>query len=469
MTKSDASSATRRPETLRQEAGEVSSVAVTVYNADLALVKEARKFNLTKGVNYVTLTGVPSRIDATSVHFKPLGGEVTLLEQNYDYDLVSRAKLLQKYIGATITVIGEDGSRMQGKLLSVRDGTVIDCGGKVLLNPPGYFELPSLPGGLLLCPTLEWMLKSPKALETRAEVSYTTSGLSWSADYILVLNDNDDCADLEGWVTMTNNSGASFESARLKLVAGDIHRAPAPMHEMGAEVAQALRAHPRGFEEEAFFEYHLYTLERPATILDAQTKQLSLLEGSDVKVGKTYVFRGQGAVRAFLEIENTEENGLGIPLPAGRFRVFKRDREGSLHMVGEDGIDHTAKGELVELELGNSFDIKGEKRRIAYTDFKNGYRATYEIVIRNQKPEDIKISVPQLLERGANWSMIEHSHPYEIVVDSGLLFALSVPANGETKLTYTYKCWYELKKEIEGKPKKKAKKRTTDKTKTKSK
>jgi len=427
------------------EVGGVENVALTVYNQDLALVKETREFSFAQGLNFLTLTGVPSAIDTTSVHFKPLTGAVTLLEQNYDYDLVSRTKLLQKYLGATITIIAEDGTRTAGRLLSVSDGIVIDAGGKVLLNPPGYLELPSLPGGLLLRPTLEWQVQAPQAFTTKGEVSYLTSGLSWSADYVVMLSDSEKLADLEGWVTMRNHSGASYENARLKLVAGEIHRAPAPAPVAGKMLAEAdMMRDGGGFVEEAFFEYHLYTLERRTTIRDNQEKQISLLEGSNIPTAKVYTYdpdwRGD-QVEVRIEFKNAEQNGLGIPLPAGRVRVFKRDREGMAQLVGEDAIDHTPKDELVRLLLGNAFDIKGEKTQTDYVDLKQGFRASYEIVLRNHKQEAVTVLVPHHIGY-ANWKVLASSLDYRKKDALTIEFAVPVKPDGETKLTYTIEAWW---------------------------
>lgn len=429
-----------------REAGEATDVMLTVYNDDLALVKETRNFILEKGVNRVTLTGVPSSIDATSVHFKPLAGDVFLHEQNYDYDLVSRKKLLAKYIGKEIT-IRDEAEEKQVRLLSVGDGLVVDYAGTVLLNPPGNVELPSLPGGLLLKPTLEWMLEAAKAVETSGEISYTTSGFSWSADYILLLDDRDKFADLEGWVTMENTSGASFVNAKLKLLAGKIHRAPRPKtREMFEAHVYCLKPGPV-FEEERFSEYHLYTLQRPATILNAQTKQLSLLEGRNVAIYKTYILGYHDKVKAHIAFKNTEENHLGIPLPAGRLRVFKRDKEGSPQLAGEDAIGHTAVGEWIQMELGDCFDVVGKMKCTSHTDLKNGFQSSYEVVIRNHKDEDIEVIVPHHLPNGINWRMLEHSLPYRTISASEVRFILPVTSNGESKLTFSYECWMEVKKE----------------------
>ena len=426
------------------EVGKVQDVMLTVYNQNLALVKETRAFDFTQGLNYLTLSGVPSAIDTTSVHFKALSGMVELLEQNYDYDLVSRNKLLMKYIGETITIRNGDDVK-QVKLLSVADGLVVEDHGKILLNPPGDIELPSLPGGLLLQPTLEWQVNSPKAYSTLGEVSYLTGGLSWNADYVVMLSDNEKLGDLEGWVTMHNTSGASYEDAKLKLVAGEIHRATpfaAPSADrltMAFEAADA-----KSFEEETLFEYHLYTLQRPTTIKDNQDKQISLLTAQDIPMTKVYTFdpdwRGNN-VEVRVEFKNSQENRVGMPLPAGRVRVFKRDSEGSAQLVGEDNVPHTPKDEMVRLLLGNAFDVKGEKVQTNYIDKKTGYQQSFEVIIRNHKKEDIVVVVPQHIGY-ANWKIVASSIEYRKTDALNIEFKVPVKADGETKLTYTMDVWW---------------------------
>lgn len=426
------------------EVGKVQDVMLTVYNDNLALVKETRAFDFAQGLNYLTLSGVPSSIDTTSVHFKALSGMVELLEQNYSYDLVSRNKLLMKYIGETITIRNGDDVKSV-KLLSVADGLVVDYNGKILLNPPGDIELPSLPGGLLLQPTLEWQVSSPKAYSTLGEVSYLTGGLSWNADYVVMLSDNEKLGDLEGWVTMHNTSGASYENAKLKLVAGEIHRAtpPAPFEaKMAFEAARDGGA--GGFEEEALFEYHLYTLQRLTTIKDNQDKQVSLLNAQDIPMTKVYTFdpdwRGNN-VEVRVEFKNSQENSVGMPLPAGRVRVFKRDSEGSAQLVGEDNVPHTPKDEMVRLLLGNAFDIKGEKVQTNYIDKKTGYQQSFEVTIRNHKKEDIVVVVPQHIGY-ANWKVVASSIEYRKTDALNIEFKVPVKADGETKLTYTMDVWW---------------------------
>jgi len=430
-----------------KEVGEVKDVSLTVYNQDLALVREIRKFEFEKGINFLTLTGVASRIDATSVHFKLLADyDFALLEQNYDYDLVGTNKLLQKYIGKRIALVDpKDGARKEVTLLSVSDGMVVDYQGKILINPPGNVELPELTEGLLLKPTLEWQVLTDKAFTADGELSYLTGGLSWNADYVALLADNEKTAELEGWVTLTNNSGATYENAKLKLIAGDIHRAEAPRAVEMARLGKAMAEADMGFKEEAFFEYHLYNLQRRTTIKNAQTKQVSLLSASKIPVTKVYTFDPgwkSEKIEVRVEFKNSEANHLGMPLPAGRVRVFKRDSEGIPQLVGEDAIDHTPKDETVRLLLGYAFDIRGEKKQTSYTDRQKGYTASYEVSLRNHKKEAVSVLVLEHLPYG-NWKVVESSHEYKKLDARTVEFSVKVPAEGESKLTYTVDAWWE--------------------------
>ena len=429
------------------EVGAVKEVSLTVYNQNLALVRELRPFSFREGLNSLTLSGVAAKIDATSVHFNVLSGPVVdLLEQNYDYDLVSRNKLLQKYIGKPIKLVDpKDGSRKEVTLLSVADGIVVDYEGRILLNPPGNIELPQLTEGLLLQPTLEWLVDSPKTFNADGEVSYMTTGMSWNADYVALLANDEKTAELEGWVSLNNSSGATYKDAKLKLIAGDIHRAqpPRPRAEM---LGKAMRAAGEGaFKEEAFFEYHMYTLGRRTTIKDNQTKQVSLLTASGIPVTKIYTFDPSwrsDKIEVRVEFKNSKENHAGMPLPAGRVRVFKRDSEGIPQLVGEDNIDHTPKDEMVRLLLGYAFDIKGEKKQTSYTDRHRGYQASYEVSLRNHKDEAATIVVPEHFPY-ANWNVLSASHEWNKVDAQTIEFHVKVPADGEAKLTYSVDVWWE--------------------------
>jgi hypothetical protein len=367
-------------------AGDVQDVSLTVYNNNLALIRELRPLHVDAGTQTVVLTEVSGQLRPETVHLSTVQGlELELLEQNYDYDLVSRHKLLERFIGRQIVMIDDQGKMLhQGTLLSVMDGIVLSEEGRIILDPPGRVMLPEgAADNLLLRPTLSWMLNSPKAADVTAEVSYLSGGLSWSADYVFVMGSDDKAADLEGWVTLSNYSGTTYNDARLKLVAGEVNQVPT-YDMMAREEAMAMPApapaKAGGFQEEAFFEYHLYDLQRRTTIKNSQQKQVGLLTAAGIPTTKTYVFNGMsgGDVRVMVEFKNAEENGLGMPLPAGIVRVYKADSQGALQFAGEDRIEHTPTNEKLDLHLGNAFDVVGEAVQTNHVDLGKGYEQSWK-------------------------------------------------------------------------------------------
>jgi len=431
------------------EAGDVDHVALTVYNDGLALIREVRLFDLDSGVQNVVLSEVSGQLRPETVHLSmPDGLAVELLEQNYDYDLVSRDKLLEKFIGKQLTLVDDEhGTHYSGILLSTAGGIVLDSDGQILLNPPGRIVLPSgAADDLLLKPTLSWLLYSPRSANTDAEISYLSGGLSWNADYVLELNADDSAAGMEGWVTLSNYSGTTYKDAELKLIAGDVNRVP---EEKGYDYAMEEEGYADGlgaggFEEQEFFEYHLYDLQRATTLRNNQQKQISLLSAQDVPVHKLFMFNGQygGDTRVMVEFTNDEESDLGMPLPKGTVRVFKQDSEGSAQFVGEDSIDHTAKDEDVRLYIGNAFDIVGEATQTDYEDYDNGYSETYSVELRNHKEsEDVVVTVE--VQVYGDWSIVRSNYEYEMDDAWTALFEVPVPADGEATLEYKYRVTWE--------------------------
>ena len=445
------------------------SVAVTVYNDGRGLVREERNIDLVAGLNEVRFMDVAEQIQAPTVRVAAIeGAPFNVLEQNYEYDLLSPAKLLDKFVGQTITLVQQrmmNGSTVdeavEGKLLSNNAGTVWEIGGKIVVNPP-YSRLlfPNVPDGLIARPTLIWQIGAPTAGKRKIEASYLTGGMQWSADYVLSLDAAEEKAALQGWVTIKNHSGASYKDAKLKLVAGDVHKAqvlaPQPASRVyAAEMAMA----KQNFAEEGLFEYHLYTLDRPSTIKNAQTKQIHLLQAEGIRITKDYVLNGgthyfqsvwsgppaKGKVAVFISFKNSETTpGLGQPLPKGIVRVFKKDRSGSPQLIGEDNVDHTPRNEEVKLELGNAFDIVTERRQ---TDFKHlstrpgtVYESAHEIKIRNQKDTPVTVRVVEPL--GGEWTIIETSHPYKKTAAFESQWEIPVAANSETVLTYRARVKY---------------------------
>jgi hypothetical protein len=429
-------------------------VMVTIYNGNLGLVKDLREVRLPAGTTEVWFMDVAAQIDPTTVHLRSVTAPAGLkiFEQNYEYDLLSSEKLLEKYVGKTVRIYHSDGTYHDARMLTTR-GPVFEINGQIHLGHYGRLVLPSLPENLVPNPTLAWLLRNQTTGGQRVEASYLTGGITWKADYVMVLNAADDRADLTGWVTIDNKSGATYGNAALKLVAGDVNRAQdrfraARLMDVAAKIATSAEA-SREFAAEGFFEYHLYTLDGRTTIKDSQTKQLSLMSANDVTVQKQLFYYGAeeyywGAVglpisnqkvAVFLEIRNSKENRLGVPLPKGKVRVYKADRAGSQQFIGEDWIDHTPKDELVKIKLGNAFDLVGERtqkdwRKIAG----NLYEVEWEISLRNHKKEDQTVTVIEPVP--GDWQVLHSTHPYEKVEAHTLRYQIPVPKEGAVKLVY---------------------------------
>ncbi|MBC7328774.1 hypothetical protein H5T88_00270 [bacterium] len=431
---------------------------LTVYNQNFGLVKDVRVMELKKGESIVKVSDIPALIDPATVHFKSLTAPeaVVIKEQNYEYDLINPQKLLSKYIGKQIRVRQfHDGKEklIEGTLLSTTGGTVIQTKDGIVLNPSGQVELPSLPEGLISKPELVWDIICEKEGKHTVELSYITEGLSWRADYVAVINQTDDRADFNGWVTVTNTSGTTYENAKLKLIAGDVRRiTPSPLYREEAPKMAGLSARGIGFTEKPLFEYHLYTLRYPTTLKENETKQISFIEAPQIKVKKIFLFEmpsyqafwwispspeyaSREKIQVKIEIENTKDNNLGIPLPKGIVRVYKADQDGSLQFVGEDQIDHTPKDEKFRLYLGDAFDLKGERKRVDYIQIADGvFEYEMEISLRNHKEEDVEIIDVEKLT--GDWQILKSSHPYEKKDFQTIEFKVKVPANGEVKINY---------------------------------
>ena len=447
------------------------SVAVTVYNDGRGLVREERNLDLAAGVNEVRFMEVAEQIQAPTVRVAPVeGAPFTVLEQNYEYDLLSPAKLLDKFVGQTITLVQQKlmnnstvEEAVEAKLLSNNAGTVWEIGGKIVVNPPySRMIFPNVPENLIAKPTLVWQIGAPTAGKRRIEASYITGGMKWSADYVLSLDPLEERAGLQGWVTVNNNSGASYKDAKLKLVAGDVHKAETQfqfLDRQRGDLPLPAAAPADAFAEESLFEYHLYTLDRPSTIRNAQTKQIQLLQAEGIRINKDFVLNGgthyfqsvwsgppsKEKVAVFISFKNSEViPGLGQPMPKGIIRVFKKDRSGSPQLIGEDNIDHTPRNEEIKLELGNAFDIVAERRQ---TDFRhlttrpaNTYESAHEIKIRNQKDTPVTVRVVEPI--GGEWTMLETSIPNRKTAAFESQWDVPVPAGGETVLTYRVRVKY---------------------------
>jgi hypothetical protein len=433
---------------------------VTVYNGNLGLVKDVREAKLPAGTGEVHFTDVASQIDPATVHLRSLGAPngLRILEQNYEYDLVSSAKLMEKFVGKKVRLYAGDGTHHEATLLSTQ-GPVYEINGQIHLGHYGRLVLPSLPDNLVSKPTLVWLLRNATNGPQKVEASYLTGGITWRSDYVLVLNPGDDRADLTGWVTIDNKSGASYQNTALKLVAGDVNRAKDGRRDARAlEIAAKSVAAPQArheFAAEGLFEYHLYTLDTRTTIKDQQTKQLTLLGASDVPVRKELVYYGateyyrtqygvpmsNQKVQAFLQIKNGKAERLGIPMPKGKVRVYKADRGGSQQFIGEDWIDHTPKDETVRIKLGNAFDVVGERTQKDWRKLAgNVWEVEWEIALRNHKTEDQTVTVIEPV--GGDWQMLSSTHPWEKVEAHTLRYKVPVPKEGATKITYRVRVRY---------------------------
>jgi hypothetical protein len=433
-----------------------AEVSVTIYNQDLGLIKDVRELDFQKGRSVIQFTDVAALIDPTSVHFKPINpsDRVSILEQNYQYDLVSSTKILQKYVDKQIELftkseghMGEDKS-YKGTLLSYSGDNVTlrESNGAiriVRLDEVRDLYFPTLPEGLITKPTLVWLLDSQVSGKKKAEVSYLTSGINWHSEYVAVVDQKDQNLELAGWVSIDNRSGATYQDAKVKLIAGEVHRVMedrvAPRMAKGY-VAEAATGVPQ-FEEKAFFEYHLYTLLRPATIKDNEIKQVSLFPSTGVQVKKIFTYDGaryEDKVRVELEFKNSEAAGLGMPLPQGKIRVYKEDVDKALEFVGEDKIDHTPKDEKVRVFLGNAFDVVGERQKIDFKKITDDVsQESYQIKLRNHKEESVEVVVVEHLWSYTEWEIRESSLPYEKKDVNTIEFKVRLDKDQETLLTYT--------------------------------
>lgn len=436
------------------------NIAVTIYNSNLGLVRDTRDIELPKGISSVKFMDVASQIDPTSVLIKSLDhpGGIRVVEQNYEYDLLNPQKLLDKYVGKQMTLVlkqqvnGSDQFVEQpATLLSNNNGQQVwRIGNSIVINPVNIAQMkfPEVPENLISEPTLVWMLESDRALSHQIEASYLTAGMSWDANYVLLVDPTDTKADLNGWVTIKNNSGTPFRNAELKLVAGTINRAPQALRP-GFEARQAVEAAGKPqFQEESFFEYHLYTLDRRTTLRNNESKQIALLSATGVPVQKQFVvassayyYQGYnnvgGVVKekvgVYLQFVNSESNRLGMPLPAGTVRLYKADSKGSQQLIGEDRIEHTPKDEQVRLRVGEAFDVTAERKQTDYRSLaKNVYEYAYEVSIRNHKKEDITVRVLESI--GGDWEILSSSFPPKKLSAFNVAFDVPIAKDGSATL-----------------------------------
>ena len=432
------------------------TVSITVYNQNFGLVREIRRMRLPGGTIALEYGDVAATLQPETVHIRALdSGDLQVLEQNYRYDLLSPQKLLEKYVGRTVTVYRHDPETdrevgVPAEVLSVNGGTVLRIGDEITFNYPGRFAFPEVPDNLIPEPTLVWMLDTESG-EQDVEVSYLTQDMTWKSDYVLVLADDERSAGMTGWVTLNNRSGAGFENAELKLVAGDVQRVSGGREEVefAADMLRAAEAENRGFTEEGFFEYHLYTLGRPTDLQNNEQKQVTLLESERLQTQKRLVFPGapfyyrsqygevasNQKVSTFIEFDNSEDAGMGMALPAGIVRVYKRDSSGAQQFVGEDRIDHTPRDERVRIKMGEAFDIVGDRRQMTWNAVSRCVsESTWVVELRNHKDEDVEVDVVEPI--GGDWTILSASHEWERLDSGTFRFRVGVPSRGETQIEY---------------------------------
>lgn len=445
-----------------------SEVSITVYNSDIALVRDVRTLQMVRGTGNLRFMDIAATVNPATVHFRSLTepSAVSVLEQNYEYDLLDPDKLLRKYVGREVTLMRtrQDGGttrqeEVKALLLSYNTGPVWKIGNEIVTGlGADHIRFPELPETLYSRPTLIWTVQNDGAARHRVEASYLASRLAWNADYVLTVGRDDKAADLNGWVTLTNNSGTGFKNARLQLVAGDLNRVRQQFNRMAdlAAAPSARMAQEKAMTQEAFSDYHLYTMGRQTTINNAQTKQVSLLEGTGVPVIKRYVVDGQNyyyhnamhpgspirdAVQVFYQFKNEERSGLGMPMPAGVLRVYQQDSKGGQQFVGEDRIVHTPKDETLNVKIGNAFDVVCERKQTDFTKIASSvYEFEYEITLRNHKASAIQVEVNEPV--GGSWRMITSSHQWTKDSAWAANFTVPVAAEGTAVLKYRVRVTY---------------------------
>jgi hypothetical protein len=437
-------------------------LAVTVYNSNIALVRDVRRLRLATGTLDLRYMDIAAAVNPATVHIVSLTApkDLTVLEQNYEYDLLSPQKLLQKYVGRELTLVrlvSENSSTkevpVKATLLAYNEGPVWKVGNDIITGMGAdRYIFPDVPENLYSKPTLVWLLDNRHAGEQTVEASYLTNQVNWNADYVLTVGVNQQAADLNGWVTIVNNSGTAFKNAQLQLVAGELHR----VQERGFEAMDRLRvmkaeaAPAPQFAEEAISEYHLYTLERRTHIQNNETKQISLLASTGIRIDKVFEVDGQqfyyhnaqrpgqpfkDPVKVRIKFKNAEANSLGMPLPAGTVRVYQGDSKGRVQFIGEDRIQHTPKEETLDLYIGNAFDIVAERKQTDFRSFgPRSYEMAFEVALRNHKPEPITVLVNEPI--GGDWSILESTFKWEKTAAFAARFTVPVAANGESILKY---------------------------------
>jgi hypothetical protein len=438
-------------------------LAVTVYNSNIALVRDVRQVSLPAGPFDLNFLDIAASVNPATVHVRSLTepSKLGILEQNYQFDLLDPQRLLKKYVGRDVTLVRrrqENGTTSEevvtARLLAFNDAPVWKIGNEIVTGfMPEQYRFPEIPENLHERPTLVWKLNNGGARQHRIETSYLAANLTWNADYVLTVGRDDQRADLDGWVTVSNTSGASYRNAKLQLVAGDLHRVANGMADgdmVMAKAAREMAAPPPAFTREAFSEYHLYSLGRRTTLVENETKQISLLGGTGVPVKKLFVVEGQqfyyrnrqhpgsplkDAVAVFYKLRNDEMSGLGMPMPAGTVRVYQTDTKGGLQFAGEDRIDHTPKDEDILLRIGTAFDVVCERKQTDYQKIAdNVYEMAFQITLRNHKATPISVQVNEPI--AGDWRMLSSTHTATKTDAWAAQFTVPVAPNDESVLSY---------------------------------
>ena len=444
-----------------------TELALTVYNSDLALVRDVRNVQLPRGTFDLRFMDIAATVNPATVHFRSLTepSRLDVLEQNYEYDLLEPDKLLRKYVGRDVTLVRlvQDGGdtrqeEVKARLLSYNNAPVWQIGNEIVTGlHADHIRFPELPGNLYSRPTLIWSLSNDGGARHRVEASYLATNLKWNADYVLTVARDDKSADVDGWVTLTNGSGTGFRNAKLQLVAGELNRVRQMFERKEADmmVAQAAPASPR-IAQESFSDYHLYTLDRKTTINNNQTKQVSMLGASGFSVAKRYIVNGQSfyyrnaqhpgaplkdVVQVFYQFRNESKSGLGVPMPSGTVRVYQADSKGGLQFVGEDRIDHTPKDETLKLKIGNAFDVVAERKQVDFQKIaSNVYEVEFEVVLRNHKTTPITVEVNEPI--GGTWRIVRSTHDATKTDAWAAQFNVPVGVDGTAKLNYRVRVTY---------------------------
>lgn len=457
-------SAYAQSEEQRSTLADQKEVAVTIYNENLALIKDQRKLPLKRGTSALAFRDVSAKMRAETALLRSLSapGSLSVVEQNFNFDLLTPQKLLEKYVGRNVSIVRTNPATgvettESAQVLSANNGVVLKIGDRIETGMPGRIIYPDVPANLRDRPTLVMALDNNGAQQQDVELSYLTGGLSWKADYVVELNAADDKLDISGWVTLGNTSGTTYRNAKLQLVAGDVNQVTHRIEVAGSAIkmdAPKSMMAKRAMAEESLFEYHLYTLDRPTTIAENQTKQVALLSASGVPARKELLLAGSDyyyqssygdlgqkmKIAVFVEFDNKEASQLGMPLPKGVVRVYKKDGAGNAQFIGEDSVDHTPKNEKVRLKLGEAFDVTADKKQ---TDFKKlagtgkynyVFESAYELVLKNAKKEAVVVTVQEPMP--GDWQVLNSSHPYTKSASNTAVWKISVPAEGNTKLTY---------------------------------